>query len=148
MKCFIAFVCAMLVYKTDIIYSTTEFTRIKSQQIRGLYGNTVYHKIPIPALMAVHIIWSIWQLAFGVFYFAHNFSPEPNALLTITRSSNETSGFVFLGNEHIFAAYGSINEPETWSLLFKDLKTSILDPIWIEERQIIYMWPYSFQFLL
>lgn len=33
-------------------------------------------------------------------------------MLTITWSSNETSGLVFWGNEHIFAVYGSINEPE------------------------------------
>lgn len=103
MRCFIAFVNALLVYKTAIIYSATDFMRRKSQQMRELYGNTVYRKIQNSALMTMHTIWSMWQLAFGVFHLAHKFTLELNALLTITWSSNETSGFVFCGNEQIFA---------------------------------------------
>lgn len=56
MKCLTAFLSAFLVYKTAIIYGATEFMRIKSQQMRGLYGNTVYHKIQNPALMTMHTI--------------------------------------------------------------------------------------------
>lgn len=41
MKCFITFVSALLVYKSAIIYSAAEFMRIKSQQMRRLYGNEV-----------------------------------------------------------------------------------------------------------
>lgn len=102
MKCFIAFVSALLVYKTAIVYSATEFMRMKSQQMRWLYGNTVHNKIQNPALMTVHIIWSIRQLVYWVFHLAHNFTPEPNALLTITWSNNEMSGFVFWEKIYFF----------------------------------------------